>query len=136
MSVLDLDANKLFDFSTDHATFTYEDACRAFGWPRTYFYKVVRRLRRILGEDEITLTCKTQGPYEPWLYSLVATIEGHEFWIGNRIKDAETRFLTMESTMRSIVGATDGRSMEGRKARRIEMSLRHLREELALLEVA
>jgi hypothetical protein len=92
--------------------------------------EAVHDLRELLGEDEINVPATPRGERERWLYQLVGTLDGCREWVANRIGDTETRLRTIQSVMRSLVNATDGRTTDGRRARIIETALRHLVEDL------
>lgn len=113
--------------------FTYQDIEHAFGWDRFHFYWVVSQLRRILAAeaDTINLICTPQGSREPWLYELVGTYEDAAPWSQNRVGDLETRLVTIHSVASTLVNATDGRTVGGRKARKIRRTITRLIEDLA-----
>lgn len=128
---LDDEAGLLYDFAVDHPRgFIYEDAKDKFGWHYSRFIKVVRHLRQILSADEITLTATPQGQHERWLYMLVGTYDAARPWATNRVGDLETRLDTIHGVANTLTNATDGRSVEGKKARLIERTIRHLMENL------
>lgn len=133
MDRLDELAGKLFDFAVLHPEgFTNEEALAELGLKHiTTLNRVIRRLRLILGTDEINLVCDPQGQRERWLYRLIGTIDLGSPWIRNRLRDLEARLETQHSVARSLVNATDGRSIEGRKARLCAKTLGRLREDLA-----
>lgn len=96
--------------------------------------QAIRSLRLFLGEDdEINVPCdppKGDLAKGEWLYRLVGDLDSVRPWMSNRVNDAETRLRTMTAMMASIVKATHGNSIEGKKARLMETSLRHLVEDL------
>lgn len=95
----------------------------------------IRRLRLILGTtDEMNIACDPQGQNEKWIYRLVGNLDDSEGWITNRLTDAETRLETIEAVSTSIVEATDGRTIEGRKARKIQRTVSFLMGELGDIE--
>lgn len=125
-------AGQLYDYAVEHPEgFTYQDIERDFEWQRSEFVGVVRTLRAILADDEINLTCEPQGQGEPWLYKLIGSYDDARPWATNRIGDLETRLETIGSVSQTLVSATDGRSIEGRKARKMKSTLDYLRGELA-----
>lgn len=97
----------------------------------THFNKVANRLRAALADDTITLICDPQGSGERWTYRLVGNVEDGSPWVQNRLRDAESRFSTMAAVVTSLVNATDGRTLDGRRARLMLKSLTRLREDLA-----
>ncbi len=127
----------LYDYAADKwaakQTFTYEDVERDLGWDRRLFYEAVRRVRLTLGhsQDSVTLTCDPQGLRKPWAYQLVMSYEDARAWQANRIGDAEARFETIEAHCIAISRSADGRTVEGRKARKIASVIGYLRGELA-----
>lgn len=95
---------------------------------------VVHRLRRTLSADSINLPCDPPGYRGPWLYHLAGTTEQAGAWEINRLGDAETRLETILSVATSVKRGSDGRSKAGKKARTIELGVRHLLENLELVE--
>ena len=99
--------------------------------------RAVRDLRLLLGEDtDINVTCTPRGQGQRWVYELVGgTNPATRGWVDNRTGDTEARLRTIRAVIASAVAATDGRSVDGRRARRIERGLRHMIEDLdALIE--
>jgi hypothetical protein len=133
-------AGQLFDFLVDHPEgVTWEDAAAAFPWARhrSSFGVVVRRLRRTLGnDDEMTVVCDPRRHRQSWLYRLVGDPSEADGWQANRIGDAEARLLTILDVSRSVARRSDGRTLVGKKARKIESTIGYLVGELADLESA
>jgi hypothetical protein len=127
---------QLFDYAAGRPEgFTYQDVEKDLGWRKPEFTKVHRKLRLLLGgDDQINLVCDAQGRNEPWLYRLVGNIEGARAWVGNRLRDSETRILTIRAICASLVRATDGRSADGRRARIMQRGLTRILEDLAELD--
>ena len=98
--------------------------------------QVVRRLRLVFAGDDINLVCEPQMLREPWVYKLVGNVEDARSWSTNRISDIETRLETIQAVAESLTNATDGRTIEGRKARKIHRTLGYLIGELAEIAVA
>ena len=98
--------------------------------------RVVHDLRLVLGgTDVITVVTEPQGvPNEPHIYKLVGNYEDARGWMANRIGDLEARLVTIEHSARSIATGADGRTVEGKKAVKVERTLRYLREELAEMD--
>jgi len=98
--------------------------------------EVIRDLRLLLGDtDDINLVCTPQGQQERWNYALVGNLDGAREWTANRVGDTASRIRTMQAVMRSVVSASDGRTLDGKRARVIERSLRRLIEDLDDLTV-
>ena len=95
---------------------------------------VIREFRLVFGESDVNLVANPQGKGKRWNYSLVGTPEAAQQWAHNRIRDAETRLQTMAAVARSIVNATDGRTVDGRKARLMESTLTYLSTQLGNIE--
>lgn len=129
---------RLFDYAVEHADgFTYRDVEADLGWPRSYFTKIHRKLRLLLGnDDEIVLVCDPQGRREPWRYRLVggSKIEDAVVWQGNRIRDSAARIVTQCAATAAQVRATDGRTNDGRRARIMHRGLTRIQEDLAELD--
>lgn len=132
MSIKDTRAGLLYDYAvTRPEGFTYKDIDREFRWDRHRFLGVVRRLRSILGAEDITLTCTPGRSREPWVYQLVGTYDAARPWATNRVGDLESRLQTIHHVAQSLTNGSDGRTLEGKKARLIERTVRHLVENLA-----
>lgn len=121
----------LWDYALAHPDgFTRYDIADDLGWTNTDLSHIARHLRMFFADDEITLTATPQGKGAAWLYQLVGNVEDAAPWSRNRLMDAETRLQTMHAVAQSLVNATDGRTMEGRRARIMEKALRRLNEDL------
>ena len=95
----------------------------------------IRDLRRFLGDsDEMNLTCDQQGAGQRWLYRLVTKMEEHSGWIGIRMNDTESRLVTILAILASAVRSTDGRTIEGKRARVMFKQISRLMEDLRELE--
>ena len=116
--------------STHPDGITVDDMMDENGW--TTIRPTTRSgLRRFLGEyDSVNLPCEPQGEGERWKYRLVGRLDDVRGWVDNRIGDSESRLRTMAAVLSSIVAATDGRSIKGRRARIMEKALRRLVEDL------
>ena len=125
-------AGELFDFAVTRPDgFTNEEALPVLNLKRIeQFNKAVRRLRLILEDDTIQLVCDPQGSGEDWLYRLVGNLDDAGPWVNNRLRDLNARLETQHAVAKSLVTATDGRTIEGRKARLVAKTLGRLREDL------
>jgi hypothetical protein len=95
--------------------------------------KVLQGLRDLLGGgDTINVVCEPipGKPKGRWRYTLVGNPEGARWWSTNRITDTERRLLTIHDIAASMVAATDGRTIVGRKARVIQLWLGRCIEDL------
>lgn len=128
---------QLFDYASERpAGFTYRDIRRDLKWDRSHFFRTARALRLTLGDaDDISLVCDRQGARQPWRYRLVGEFSQASDWVRNRTDDAESRMLTIESVLASVLRNTDGRSRDGRRARIMYRAIQRAREDLADLEV-
>lgn len=131
MSAADVDT--LFDYAVERPVgFTRYDVADDLGWTKDRFTKAVNATRRTLGHDDmINLVCDPQGQHEAWLYRLVGTPAESSVWIANRVGDTEARLHTMKDVSRSMERASDGRTIAGRKARKMARSFEYLIQELA-----
>lgn len=110
---------------------TVEDMMASGGWSHHQANVAIHDLRTFLGTmDSINLPCEPQGGGERWVYRLVGSLDEVRGWVSNRVGDADTRLRTMQSMMASIVSATNGRTIEGRKARLMDKALSRLIEDL------
>jgi hypothetical protein len=97
----------------------------------------VHDLRLFLGSfDDVNLPANPNGPRERWTYVLVGNLDGCREWMANRVGDTHSRIRTMQAMMASCVQASDGRTVDGKRARVIERALRRLLEDLDDLAVA
>lgn len=127
----------LYDFAGNCPDgFTHADVEAQFGWGRNDFFKVVRDLRLLFKDREITLVCDPQGQGELWRYRLVGSYDEARQWATNRIHDLESRLETVGAVAEAIVNATDGRSIEGRKARKLQRVVGRLIEDLAEIDAS
>lgn len=141
MSIRDARALALFELAKARpAGVTIDQIARHLGVPYQEANHVVRHLRRHLGKlDSIWLVATPQGKGERWLYSLsgVAMLDAADpdgRWITNRVRDAETRIEIMLSMMDAAVRGTNGRTVEGRKARVMQRAFTRLREDFAEID--
>jgi hypothetical protein len=94
--------------------------------------RAVRRLRRILGGDsDGTLVCTPQMKGERWRYELTGEWAKAAPWAHTRIGDVESRLGSIHDVVGAVIRITDGRSVDGRKARLIRKVVGRLREDLA-----
>lgn len=105
--------------------------------------RTIHDLRVWLGDTgQVFLVCLPQGGNDRWLYRLTdgaqLATEGtpEAWWVKNRVDDAQTRVATVAAGLQVAVRMTDGRSLVGRRARRMALSLNRLVEDLALIDEA
>lgn len=94
---------------------------------------IVRELRRRCGvSDTINLICEPDAAdvRGRWIYRLVGKLDDAAYWLANRIGDAESRIRTIQAVTASLVAASDGRTVEGRRARVMNRALTRLIEDL------
>lgn len=133
MTARETHRDDLFDLAVNTpAGFTVDEARRRLRLTHPQVNKAIHDLRRFLADeaDTINLTCDPQGQGERWLYRLVGTLDEVRNWTRNRVRDSESRVRTMQAMMASIVTATSGRTVEGKKARVMERAFRRLVEDL------
>lgn len=126
-------AGMLFDFAVAMPDgFSYADVYHRFGWHRTSFMKTVRGLRLMFAGDRITLVCEPSNrPNAPHVYRLVGTYDAARPWVTNRVTNLESQLETVHAVAMTLTNATDGRTAEGRKVRKIERTIGRLIEDLA-----
>jgi hypothetical protein len=123
---------ELFDYAVSKPNgFTWADVVEDLEWSRPKVNMVIRQLRLVLGGDDINLVAEPSGRYQPWIYRLVGTYGEAREWLDNRIHDMESRLELIHSVASSVTRAADGRSVQGRKARKIERTVGYLLRELA-----
>ena len=127
--------NMVFDLLVDGSK-TGQQLATELDVAATTVIRIIHDLRLILGHDDtITVITEPQGPKEPHLYKLVGNYEQSVQWRHGRISNLEARLRVDEYSMRSIARGTDKRMTDGKKAVKIERTLRYLREELAEMDV-
>lgn len=97
---------------------------------------VVQALRDLLGGgDTINVVCDRDPdtPNGRWIYRLVGTPDGSREWQANQLAHLERRLITSEDIATSMVEATDGRTVQGRKARVIKLHMSRCLEDLRLI---
>ncbi len=123
--------DKLFDYLADRPDgATMDEIAAVLDVTHRKAKRVVRELRLFLGGDSINLTADPQGSGEPWLYRLVGDVDNARAWVANQWRHAESRLETMIAFTESLLNATDGRSLEGRKARVLNRHLVRAKEDL------
>jgi hypothetical protein len=137
------DAYTLFDMLMLQPNgITYEDIFIEMGWSRGKIIKTVQVLRDLLSQEyeKLSVTCDPDpdNPNGPWLYVLRAgeRIVSPEdtTWTNNRIDDLERRIVTIKHVLDAAVRDTDGRTITGRKARKLQLHLGRALEDLGLLD--
>lgn len=125
---------KLFDLAAFNADgFTVEDAAAALGCSPQLVSTAIRDLRSFLADDSINLICEPAGFLAPWVYRLVGNFDEARGWTANRIGDAEARLLTLQAVATSVLTGTDGRTIEGKRAKIMVKALGRLVEDLGEL---
>ena len=125
-------ADALFDFLADRPNgATVTDMRNEFGWGHGQTNQAIRALRKVLAEDVINVVCEPHVHRGRWLYRLVGHPADSRFYVTNRLLDLEARLETQQYVTESLEHATDGRTVEGRKARKIARTLSYLQKELA-----
>lgn len=131
MRVIDERVTQLFDLlMANPEGVTWSDIAAELEIDHGEANRVIRAFRLAFAKDTVNLTATPQGLREEWLYTLDADSEA---WAANRIADTESRLETMTAMMQTVVKATNPRTLAGRKARKMEVALRHLQEDLAEL---
>lgn len=95
--------------------------------------RTIRALRMAFSNDTVNLVCEPNGQGEYWTYQLVGRPEDQRSWVAWRMLNVETQLETIKAVTDSAIVASDGRTLEGRKARYINMNIRHLLEQLELM---
>jgi len=113
------------------------DIADKLGVTISYTNQLIRELRLMFGDDDtVNLVCEPKGHQHRWGYRLEGTLEGITFWEANRIGDAESRLVTMNAVLSSIVRNIDADSVDGKKARIMQRYIRRALEDLAELRSA
>lgn len=131
---MERDIERLADFAFANLDgFDYKDVEAELGWQRPYFFKVARYFRLTYGTAEMNLVCEPPGGRmsKPHIYRLTGETQQIQAYGRSRIPDLVSRVETLQQVAVSAVNATDGRSREGRIARRVERHMTRLHEDLA-----
>lgn len=135
MSAVVARAGRLFDFAADKPDgFVVQDVLDDLEFTRAQFYKAVRALRLILADDSINLICDQQGFGAPHTYRLVGTFEKAGPWVRQRMRGIESQLESVLAATSSIVNASDGRTLDGKKARLVNRHVGRLIEDLGDLD--
>ncbi len=135
MGVTTVRAGELFDYAVEQPEgFESSDVCLELGWNKHQFEKAARQLRRILADDEINLVCANQGFGKPSRYELVGDMNRAGPWIAGRLRSMESQLETVYNVSKSTINGSDGRTVDGKKARLINRHVGRLREDLADLD--
>lgn len=112
---------------------TSRELADALGVSAGIAQRVVHDLRLVLGgTDVMTVVTEIEGlSNEPHTYRLVGSYDEARGWFSGRVGDLEARLTTIEYSAKAIAKSADGRTVEGRKAVKMERTLTYLREELA-----
>lgn len=131
----------IFDYLVSHPDGgTVHDFAEALSFPLPTIRRGIRDARMILGEgDTLFILCEPQGAREPWRYYLVdgsQVVNMEESnWAVNRIHDAQSRVALIATAMRVAERATDGRTLEGKKARVLARACSRLVEDLEEIDL-
>jgi len=117
----------------DHAAgapegFLALDVCKQHEWSRSQY---ARAVRRILASDSINLITISQGFGKARLYHLVGTLEKAGPWVAERMRGLESQLETVLAVSNSLVVASDGRTIAGKKARLTQKHVTRLLEDFA-----
>ena len=128
-------AGELFDYLANSATKeTIKDIAAAKQWSVAATHEALRAMRLQLGEtDPINAIAEPTGHRQPWGYQLAGTMDKADWWFSNRTSDIEGRLETIGAIAKSLVNATDGRTIPGKKARMIAVMIGSLLQQLALI---
>ena len=128
-------AGLLFDYAAEQAEgFLAQDALDELDLTRDQFRRAARTLRLILANDSINLICLQQGFGEPKRYHLVGTLDKAGPWVRQRMRGIESQLETVLAVSSSLVNSTDGRTVDGKKARLINRHVGRLVEDLGELD--
>lgn len=117
-------AGVLFDYAASRPEgFLASDARADLDWSEKQFATAVRAFRLIFGEDEINLVTQQRGFGQPKLYQLVGDFDSARPFLAERMRTLEAMLRTTLAVANSISNGSDGRTVEGRKAR---FAVRHL----------
>ncbi|SRR6266536_2615957 len=110
------------------------DAADTLDLSPAQFRRAVSGIRAAGIEYGWTVVCEPTGTFGGWSYKLARIYGDAREWVGIRTEDITTRLATLENALAVTIEHTDGRSADGRAARRAHRRIRYLREELADVE--
>lgn len=112
------------------------DVMRDLGWDYQQFAAAVRTVRKNSPEFGWTISCTpTPTGTGGWLYKLAKLPGEMREWVGRRFVSIDSQLQTVEASMTLAVMSSDGRTLEGRKARKSLRTIKYLRAELADYDV-
>lgn len=128
-------AGDLFDYAVACPNgFEARQACRELNLNYHQFGRAVRALRKILADDDINLICKGQGFGQPSRFELVGDLLRAGPWVSGRLRSLESQLETVLNVSTSLMNGSDGRTIEGKKARLINRHVGRLVEDLGDLD--
>jgi hypothetical protein len=95
---------------------------------RKVVYKIVQHHRQLFGTESLAILCDYRRPrYVYWLSRDPKEINSYDV---RRTGDMETRIRTIKAIAERSVNFADGRTLEGRRARRYKKYLTRLLEDV------
>jgi hypothetical protein len=96
--------------------------------------KLIHAVRIYLRDSGFDLCCNPSTIRRGrWIYYFTGDWQEGNQWLSFRLRDTQGRIKTVEAVMTALFSKLDGRSSEGRAAKRCLISVRHLEENLDVL---
>jgi hypothetical protein len=120
----------LFDYAlTQPDDFAMFDALMALDMTRAQFCRAVSDIRKVAAENNYTMVCR-RGRFNQHRYRLVQRYAEMVEWVQGRQGSIGAQLETVEGALSVAVNNSDGRTGDGRRARRSLRLVSFLREEL------
>lgn len=124
--------NRLFDLFAQHPDgMTLRQLGAALNVSRGVIQARIRELRQMFADDDYNIVGNLPAtPRAPYVFQLVRVGEDTRWWHNHQMQHLESRLKTITAVAESVTHMTDGRSIEGKKARKIHRTLEYLEKEL------
>jgi hypothetical protein len=100
------------------------------GVPKRVVYGVIGRLRILQGHDDtINVVWRSQGSRR--VYCLTGNLDDCKEWTHFRLRMIESWLRMTMAVLSALIRATDGRTIDGRIARKLHMHFQRALEDLA-----
>lgn len=112
--------------------FRVNDVMNSESWSHNHVRAAIHDLRLWMADtgDKINLVCEPDGAYNQWLYYFTGDPAEAAIWIDNRDRDLVSRLETIKAVSATLVNATDGRTAQGKRVRKVERTVSYLLTEL------
>lgn len=113
---------------------TVDEIVDGLGLRRGSVRLLIRMFRREFASQDVNLVCDRPAGGGQWLYRLVGDPTEAAPWVAYRRRSLDGQFVTFLAVVESLANATDGRSVDGRKARALLLHLTRAKQDLDLID--